>query len=429
MVAGMSSWVTIWAACLGWFFAAVDTVLLILFQKEIADSLHVEPQVIRIAIGVGLMGSAIGGLGFAQLGDRIGRVRTLGWSVILYSLATAGMALAPNAGWLMGFRFLAGIGTGGEWSVGFALITEVWSRASRGALGGVVSAMFNLGTFLAIGFFQAGLNWRWAFGVMVLPALGVSWLRHRVPESPVWLALQAARSRGTIDPRIANSTQRLPALAVFRRPLLGVVAKLTLVFTLTNFAFYAFSTIFINYLQESSTAGGLGLSAAAQAPFQIVLNLGGLFGGLAAGALSDRLGRRATIALFAAIGAGGYGLLYLLVHTGGHRPGLYAIFATICVSFGIGSVLGSLASEVFPTHLRSTGPGVAQNLGKGVGGMLGPVVAGLLLPKLGFALVLALPGAVLLVLMLSIWLIPDVGGREIHPVEPESISAGNTGPS
>lgn len=410
---------TVWAACLGWFFAAVDTVLLILYQKQVADALHVDPQVVRIAIGVGLMGSAIGGLGFSQLGDRIGRVRTLGWSVILYSVATAGMALAPSAGWLMGFRFLAGIGTGGEWSVGFALITEVWSRASRGALGGVISAMFNLGTFLAIGFFQSGLDWRWSFGAMVLPALGVGWLRRRVPESPVWLALQEARARGEVNPQVAGSL-RVPVVAVFRGRLLGVVLKFTAIFALTNFAFYTFSTIFINYLQEGTANGGLGLSAAAQAPFQIVLNLGGMAGGLIAGALSDRLGRRGTVALFAAIGAGGYGLLYLLVHGGGAHAGLYAVFATICVSFGIGSVLGSLASEAFPTHFRSTGPGVSQNIGKGVGGVLGPVMGGLLLPKLGFAVVLSLPGVCLVLVALLIWMIPDVGGREIHPVEDDT---------
>ena len=412
------------AACLGWFFAAVDTVLLILFQKQVADTFHVDPQVVRITIGTGLLGSAVGGLAFAQLGDRIGRVRTLGWSVVLYSIATGGMALAPSAGWLMGFRFLAGIGTGGEWSVGFALIAEVWPRARRGAVGGVVSAMFNLGTFLAIGFFQSGLSWRWAFGLMVLPALGVGWLRRRVPESPVWLGLQAARASATVDPATENSIRRLPVIAVFRGHLLGAVMKLTAIFALVNFAFYAFSTIFINYLQQSAAQGGLGLTSRGQAPFQIVLNLGGMVGGLLAGALSDRLGRRAGFALFASVGAGGYALLYFLIHAGDAGARLYVVFAIICTSFGIGSVLGSLSSEMFPTHLRSTGPGVSQNIGKGAGGMLGPALAGWLLPKWGFAVVLALPGICLALVACLIWLLPDVSGREVRPVEGDSIPAG-----
>ena len=304
------------AACLGWFFSAVDTVLLILFQREIADSLGVDVQAVRIAIGVGLLGSAVGGLFFAQLGDRVGRVRTLGWSIVLYSVATAGMAAAPNATALMAFRFLAGIGTGGEWSVGFALIAEVWPRASRGALGGVVSAMFNLGTFLAIAFFQSGIGWRTSFAVMFLPALGVVWLRRLVPESAVWTGLQQARASGAV------ADQRVPLLSLFRRSLIGVVLKATAIFAIMNFAFYSFSTIFLNYLQDDVARGGLGLDTRAQAPYQIVLNFGGLFGLLLAGAISDRLGRRLAYSLFCLIGVTGYVMLFALTR-GGSQGGSY----------------------------------------------------------------------------------------------------------
>ena len=412
--------VTVIAACLGWFFSAVDTILLILFQKEVAEALGVGPQAIRIAIGVGLLGSAVGGMIFAQLGDRIGRVRTLGWSIVLYSLATAGMALSPSVGCLMAFRFLAGIGTGGEWSVGFALITEVWPRASRGMLGGVVSAMFNLGTFLAIGFYQVGIGWRASFGLMVLPALIVVWVRRQVPESPVWVALQNARASGQVEKHLAAAMERAPLSALLRGRMLGIVAKLILIFTLSNFAFYAFSTIFINYLQQSAAEGGLGLTARGQAPYQIVLNCGGLVGLIAAGMLSDKLGRRGIFSLFCVIGVVGYGLLFFMARTGTSGPGLLLVFSIICLSFGIGAVSGSIAAELFPTYLRSTGPGVCQNLGKGIGGLAGPMLAGILVPRLGFAPVLAMPGICLAALALLIWLLPDVGGREVQPVESDA---------
>jgi len=104
----------------------------------------------------------------------------------------------------------------------------------------------------------------------------------------------------------------------------------------------------------------------------------------------------------------------------GASTSLLLVFVTICISFGIGSVMGSLASELFPTHLRSTGPGFCQNLGKGVGGLLGPTVAGVFIPKLGFAPVLAMPGLCLGRLALLVCLLPNVSGREVKPVEDET---------
>ena len=414
---------TVAAACLGWFFSAVDTVLLILYQKQVAATLGVDAQTIRIAIGVGLLGSAFGGIVFAQLGDRLGRIRILGWSVVVYSIATAGMAVAPNVFVLMGFRFIAGVGTGGEWAVGFALITEVWPRAKRGTLGGIVSAMFNLGTFLAIALYQSGISWRISFGVMLLPALGVVWLRRLVPESPVWVALQEARAAGKVSRLLEDSMRRAPLVALLRGRLVGVVLKATVIFTLMNFAFYGFSTVFINYLQTDRALGGLALNARGEAPYQLALNLGGMVGGVLAGLTSDLLGRRLAYSLFCLIGVAGYGALFILTsREPGTSTSLLLVFTMICVSFGIGSIMGSLASELFPTYLRSTGPGFCQNIGKGVGGLLGPTIAGVLLPKLGFAPVLAMPGICLGVLALLVWLLPEVGGRVVTPVEDEAVS-------
>jgi MFS family permease len=412
---------TVAAACLGWFFSAVDIVLLILFQTQVAAALGVEVQQIRIAIGVGLMGSAVGGIVFAQFGDRFGRVRTLGWSVILYSIATAGMALSPTVGVLMAFRFLAGVGTGCEWSVGFALIAEVWPSAKRGTLGGIVSAMFNLGTFLAIALFQSGLGWRVAFGLMFLPALGVVWLRMRVPESPVWLAMQKARAAGTVSADVEASMRRSPVFALLRGNLLGITLKATLIFAAINFAFYSFSTMFINYLQFEVAQGGLALDARAQAPYQIMLNSGALVGLLIAGALSDRLGRRMSYSLFCIVGVIGYGLLYAMTSKGAQAgTALILVFTIICMSYGIIAIMGSMSSELFPTHLRSTGPGFCQNLGKGIGGLIGPPLMGALLPSIGFAGVLSLPGICLAVLALLIWTLPDVSGRAVQPVESDA---------
>ncbi|MFO1292772.1 MAG: MFS transporter [Rubrivivax sp.] len=411
---------TVLAACLGWLFSAVDIVLLMLFQRPVAEALGSEPQAIRIAIGVGLLGSAVGGIAFAQLGDRYGRVRALGWCVLLYSLATAGMGLARNVHELMAWRFAAGIGTGAEWSIGFALITEVQRKAGRGRVGGLVAGMFNLGTFVAIALFQSPLGWRWSFGAMALPALLVLWLRLRVPESPLWLAWQQARARGELDARLQAQSRLAPLALLLRGRLRALTLKATLLFVLMNFAFYAFSTVFINYLQDDSARGGLGLDAQAQFPFQLALNLGALASVVAAGALSDRIGRHAAFALFCGIGGAGSAWLYVVTQGGaGSTAQLLAAFTIVVVGYGVNGVVGTLLAELFPTHVRAAGAGLAQNLGKGIGGMAGPPLVGALAASAGYPLALALPGAVVLALAALIWLLPRVGGRELRAVEDE----------
>ena len=408
------------AACLGWLFSAVDIVLLILFQAPVAEALGVEAQAVRIAIGVGLLGGAVGGVAFAQLGDRHGRVRALGWAVIVYSLATGGMALSPGVGTLMAFRFVAGVGTGGEWALGFALIAEVWPSASRGRVGGLVTAMFNVGTFLAIALYQSGLAWRSAFALMIAPAAGVLWLRSRVPESPVWEELQAARRAGTLGETLSAELTRAPVGALLRTPWRAVTLRTTLLFAVLSFAFYGFSTVFINYLQHPATQGGLGLDRRGEAPYQLALNIAAMIGVILAGTLSDRLGRRPVFTAFCALGVAGYAWLHALTtaHGGGPpSPLLLWAFVTICAGYGVNGVLGAMAPELFPTHLRATGPGFAQNIGKGVGGMTGPPLAGYLVGQWGFPLVLAAPGALMALCAGLVWLLPKVGGREVRGVE------------
>jgi MFS family permease len=282
---------TVVAISLGWLFSAVDIILLILFQNEIASDLALELQTVRIAIGVGLLGSAVGGLFFAQLGDRWGRVKALSASIIIYSVATGLMAFSQSKFELFGLRFLAGIGTGAEWSIGFALLSEVWSPKSRGAIGGLVASMFNIGTFIAIGLFQSPLGWRGSFGIMVTPALFAIILRRIIPESPVWLDFQEAKRRGELKDDLVVASEKSPIRSAFSGPIKWTTIKLTLLFAVMNLGFYSFSTEFINYLQSDVSQGGLALEKAAQLPFQLTLNCASLVAVILAGWLSDRLGR------------------------------------------------------------------------------------------------------------------------------------------
>ena len=404
---------TIIAVALGWLFSAVDIILLILFQSEIAADLGLELHAVQVAIGVGLLGSAFGGLLFAQLGDRIGRVKALALSIIIYSTSTALMALSSSRVELYALRFIAGVGTGAEWSIGFALLSEVWPARSRGAMGGLVAGMFNVGTFVAIGLFQSSLGWRGAFGVMFTPALFAIMLRRLIPESPVWLDFQDAKARGVLSPTLSIIAEHSPVRAAFSGRARGLTLRLTLIFALMNLGFYSFSTTFINYLQSAPPQGGLGLDKAGQLPFQLTLNLASFSAVLSAGWLSDRLGRRRAALSFCILGLIGFSWLYIAMSQAFTTDALLMPFALCCVGFGINGVMGIFAPELFPTPLRSTSPGVSQNLGKGVGGLIGPPLAGLLAVTLGYATVLSAPGLVFILIALLIYTLPEVGGRSL----------------
>ena len=87
------------------------------------------------------------------------------------------------------------------------------------------------------------------------------------------------------------------------------------------------------------------------------------------------------------------------------------------MGFGINGVMGVFAPELFPTHLRSTGPGVSQNLGKGLGGMVGPPLAGLLVSLYGYPFVLGLPAWIFILIALLIYRFPEVGGRSLRELD------------
>src|SRR5205823_11698722 len=146
-----------------------------------------------------LVGAATGGVVFGWLGDKLGRVRAMSVSILTYSLCSAlgGFAMAP---WQMvGIRFLAALGMGGEWSLGVALVMEVWGGRSRALLAGLIGAAANVGYMLVallnfgLGSFRSTLSswglsdswreWRLLMVCGALPALLTFFVRLFVPES------------------------------------------------------------------------------------------------------------------------------------------------------------------------------------------------------------------------------------------------------
>lgn len=299
-----------------------------------------------------MLGAAIGGSLLGNLGDRIGRARAMGVSILFYS-AFAGMgALVRSCEEMLLLRFMVGLGVGGMWPNGVALVAECWPRASRPTVAGVLGAGINVG-ILALS--QIGRvwpitpeSWRWIFAMATVPAvLGVIVLAA-LPESPKWLA-----SRG-VEKKPAP-----PLRALLRGDLLRLTAIGVLLATVPLVGAWAGSKWMIPWADSVAGSAEPGYKAATQQWWALGATLGSFLGAPLAG----WIGRRRSYFL---ISLGATSLTWAMFRL---TAPLEDSFLPIVFSQGLVATLffGWLPlylPELFPTHIRATGAGVSMNIGR-----------------------------------------------------------------
>src|SRR6202521_46240 len=180
---------TLIAAALGWMLDAFDVMLYALVLAHIMRDLGMSKAT---AGGLGtltLLASGIGGVFFGLIADRIGRKRALMLSILTYSICSFASGLATSIAMLAAFRFILGLGMGGEWNTGATLVAETWPTELRAKAISIVQSSWAIGYALAA--LVAGIvlhyaNWRIVFFVGILPAFVVLWIQRGVPESEMW---------------------------------------------------------------------------------------------------------------------------------------------------------------------------------------------------------------------------------------------------
>ncbi|WP_225836603.1 MFS transporter [Streptomyces sp. NK08204] len=356
---------------------------------------------------VTLVVSAIGGAVAGVMADRLGRVRALMITVTTYAVFTVACGFAPSYEALLVFRALQGLGFGGEWAVGAVLVAEYTSARHRGRTLGAVQSSWAVGWALAavvytLVFSLVGDDWAWRvmFWTGALPALLVVWLRRRVHDAP---AATAAREQ---SPRRGSFT------AIFRpgsgeEPgLLRTTLCAVLLSTGVQGGYYTLATWVPTYLKTER-----GLSVVGTGGYLTFLICGAFLGYLTGGHLTDRLGRRRTIWLFALLSA-----LCVLVYA--HIPhGANTVLLVLGFPLGfcmsaIFSGFGSYLSELYPTAVRGTGQGFTYNAGRAVGAVF-PTLVGFLADGwgVGGALVFGAIGYGLAALALLG--LPETRGKEL----------------
>src|SRR5215470_8756217 len=177
------------AAALGWMLDAFDAMLYALVLAHVMRDLGMTKATAGLLNSLTLVASGIGGVGFGFIADRIGRKRALMLSIVTYSVCSFASGLSTSVAMLAGFRFILGLGMGGEWNTGAALVAETWPTELRARALSIVQSSWAIGYAIAAvvtGVVLRYANWRMVFFVGILPALVTLWIQSGVPESDLW---------------------------------------------------------------------------------------------------------------------------------------------------------------------------------------------------------------------------------------------------
>jgi MFS family permease len=349
-----------------------------------------------------LFASAFGGFFFGLLADRYGRRRALMASILIYSVFTAACGLSTGVVMLAVFRVCLGLGMGGEWASGAALVSETWPAAHRGKALGLVQSAWAVGYAVAAAVSALVLprwGWRAVFFIGVVPAFFTLWVQKRVSEPEIW------RRRG-LGRRGASSTLGL----IFGPGRRRLTLLVTLMNALTLFAWWGLNLWIPSYLSLASAQGGVGLSTRLMTGLVIFMQVGMWLGYVSFGFISDRAGRKVAYVGFLLAAAA-----FVFFYASARHPIVLFLLGPFVAYFGTGhfSGFGALTAELYPTSVRAAAQGLTYNAGR-IASAAAPLVVGSLAQTSGFGLAFSLI-ALSFLAAAGLWLwIPETRGRELE---------------
>ena len=421
-------WLALLAAALGWMFDGFEMglhplvahpALHDLLGQGVADSFgpDADPAMVAAALGAAvgrwnailnalfLFGAALGGFLFGWLGDRIGRTRALTLTILTYALLTGLGGLSTSVWHLAAARFLSAIGMGGEWSLGVALVMEMWPASARPVLAGVIGAVGNLG-YLLIALTSLTLNhlggltatsWRPLMFVGVAPAFLVLFIRLMVPESPRWREAVAD----------AKPVRPLEALGPETRGRCLIATLLMGVALLGTWGAVQWIPLWTVDLAGTRTTGAKEYSQIASAG-------GAILGTLAAALLSGRFGRRPVYFVLCLLSLATTGWLFRTPQTYGPEflAGVFAVGVASAAFYGWAPLY---LPELFPTRVRATAQGIAYNFGRVFAAIGTLLLTGAMLDRFQSDLPasLAITSLIYILGLGLIWFAPETKGKPL----------------
>lgn len=389
------------AASLGWMLDSFDVMLYALVLAALMRDLSMDAPTAGLLGSLTLLASAAGGLTFGVIADRFGRTRALMGSIVIYSVFTAACGFAQTVPQLAVFRVFLGIGMGGEWASGAALVSETWAAEHRAKALGFMQSSWALGygaAAIVTALVMPLWGWRGVFFVGVLPALFTIWVRRNVKEPEMW-----------IERRDRGGNGGLGFAVMFGPDIRRVTIAVTLMNACTMFAWWGFNLWLPGYLALPTTQGGVGLSTTVMSSFVLAMQVGMWFGYVTFGYASDWIGRRRAYVLYVLSAA-----VLILVYVSIRIPVVLLLLGPFVAFFATGyfTGFGAVTAELYPTTIRARAQGFTYNIGR-VASAVAPFAVGSLAQSRGFSVALSIcSAAFVLAAVMWIW-IPETKGREL----------------
>ena len=386
------------ASAIGYAMDGFDLLILGFMLRAISTDLHLTPPQAGSLVTWTLIGAVVGGILFGMLADYYGRVRVLTWTILLFAVFTGLCAFAQGYWDLLIYRTIAGLGLGGEFGIGMALVAEAWPAKQRARACSYVALGWQAGVLLAALLTPAllpSIGWRGMFVVGLIPGVVAFAVRWYVGEPKIFTE-RVAR------PRTMAPLRMLVKDTATTKVSLGML----ILCSVQNFGYYGVMIWLPSYL---STRFGFGLTQSAL--WTAVTILGMAFGIWIFGVFADTVGRRPALLTFQA-GAFAMVLVYSQL-----TDATALLVAGAVMGMFVNGMLGgygALLSELYPTEARATAENVLFNLGRGVGGF-GPFVVGALAVSYSFAVAIALLATIYLIdIVATLLLIPERRGQPLN---------------
>ncbi len=431
-------------AGMGFFTDAYDLFIIGTATTLIAKQWHLSSSQIGLVNSITLISAFVGAFAFGRIADVLGRKKIYGLEAVLMVGGALASAFAPGLIWLLVFRFVLGLGVGGDYPMSAVLMTEFSNRKNRGKLVGLVFSMQALGTVAGyvagLTLLSAGVNvgvtWRVLLGLGAIPAAAVIVLRRRMPESPRYLqqvqgqaaaaaAAVSSFSDGTITAEAAvDSRGQRMSLRQFltNRRYLRYLAGTAGAWFVFDYAYYGNSVSAPLIVKSVLGSHGAHVLTEALALQLIVFTVAAVPGYFLAAFAMDRIGHRRL----QLIGFPMMGLAFLLI---GVIPGITAAVVPFLILFGMSYFFAEfgpntttfvLAGEVYPTSMRTTGHGISAGVAK-LGAFIGVYLFPVIKDHLGVAGALRLSAGMAAAGALLTLLVPEPAGRSLEDLSSEDV--------